>query len=48
MFVTLSMLVLDWRTGRLTVASAGHLLPLVRDLDGTVSTVVRSAIAPWA
>lgn len=36
MFVTAILLVLDPSTNRLRVASAGHMLPLVRRADGTV------------
>jgi serine phosphatase RsbU (regulator of sigma subunit) len=39
MFVTLAMLVLEPLTGQLTVASAGHPLPLVRDAAGGISSL---------
>jgi serine phosphatase RsbU (regulator of sigma subunit)/pSer/pThr/pTyr-binding forkhead associated (FHA) protein len=39
MFVTLALTVINPRAGRLTVASAGHPLPLVRDAAGHVGTI---------
>ena len=39
MFVTAAMAVLDGKTGRLTVASAGHLLPFARDRAGQVAAL---------
>jgi serine phosphatase RsbU (regulator of sigma subunit)/pSer/pThr/pTyr-binding forkhead associated (FHA) protein len=39
MFVTAAMAVLDARTGRLTVASAGHPLPFARDRSGQVAAL---------
>jgi serine phosphatase RsbU (regulator of sigma subunit) len=39
MFVTLALAVIDPAAGRLTVASAGHPLPLVRDAAGAVSPI---------
>lgn len=39
MFATLALLVLDADTGRVDLASAGHLAPLVRRIDGTVEPI---------
>ena len=42
MFVTLALAVVDPFSGRLTVASAGHPLPIVRDASGLVSPIGRT------
>jgi serine phosphatase RsbU (regulator of sigma subunit) len=46
MFVTLALTIIDARTSRLTVASAGHPLPIVRDAAGHVMTIGHAGDAP--
>jgi serine phosphatase RsbU (regulator of sigma subunit)/pSer/pThr/pTyr-binding forkhead associated (FHA) protein len=46
MFVTLAIAVIDSRTRRLTVAGAGHPLPIVRDSAGQVTTIGKTGDAP--
>jgi serine phosphatase RsbU (regulator of sigma subunit) len=46
MFVTLALAVIDPQLGRLTVASAGHPLPLVRDAAGAVAPIGRTGDKP--
>jgi serine phosphatase RsbU (regulator of sigma subunit) len=46
MFVTLALAVVDPQVGRLTVASAGHPLPLVRDAAGEVAPIGRTGDKP--
>jgi serine phosphatase RsbU (regulator of sigma subunit) len=46
MFVTLALTIIDARSSRLTVASAGHPLPIVRDAAGQVMTIGHSGNAP--
>jgi sigma-B regulation protein RsbU (phosphoserine phosphatase) len=46
MFVTLALTIIDARTSRLTVASAGHPLPVVRDAAGQVMTIGHAGDAP--
>lgn len=46
MFATVIVVVLDPRSGRLQLASAGHPLPLVRDAAGKVVTLGRTGDGP--
>ena len=46
MFVTLALTIIDARNRRLTVASAGHPLPVVRDAGGQVMTIGHDGDAP--
>jgi serine phosphatase RsbU (regulator of sigma subunit) len=46
MFVTLALTIIDPRRSRLTVASAGHPLPVVRDAAGHVMTIGHGGDAP--
>lgn len=46
MFVTLALAVINPRSGRLSVASAGHPLPLVRDAAGHVTDIGRIGDKP--
>ena len=46
MFATLLYIELDGDTGRLTMANAGHLPPLIKKADGTVSKLPTAGSAP--
>ena len=46
MFVTLVLVILEISTGKLTIASAGHPLPLVRKANGEVKVLGRSGGLP--
>jgi sigma-B regulation protein RsbU (phosphoserine phosphatase) len=46
MFVTLALVIIDAESSRLSVGSAGHPLPLVRDAAGHVAGIGRSGDSP--
>lgn len=46
MFVTLALVIIDAESNRLSVASAGHPLPLVRDAGGRVASIGRTGDSP--
>jgi serine phosphatase RsbU (regulator of sigma subunit)/pSer/pThr/pTyr-binding forkhead associated (FHA) protein len=46
MFVTLALAIINPEANRLTVASAGHPLPLVRDAAGNVTSIGRTGDSP--
>ncbi|HYM24619.1 MAG TPA: SpoIIE family protein phosphatase [Vicinamibacterales bacterium] len=46
MFVTLALIVIDLAKGHLMVASAGHPLPIVRDVNGGVSEIGKTGDKP--